>query len=116
MQPDSNPELTGQPLAVEIRLLGDLVLAASQMTRHLTQAELDQVLTSGSPVLELLAATGCRRSVGRTPAFAPAAAAPQASSRQPSNPRLPPNGTPTKARAHAASRGRQRVEQAQLGR
>lgn len=37
-------ELTDGPLSQEIRLLGDLVLAASRVARHLTQDEVDQVL------------------------------------------------------------------------
>ncbi len=37
-------ELTDEPLSQEIRLLGDLVLAASRVARHLTQDEVDQVL------------------------------------------------------------------------
>ena len=58
MRPDSDPELNDQVLADEIRLLGDLVLAASQVTRHLTQVEVDQVLNLGPPVPEPLPATG----------------------------------------------------------
>ncbi len=43
---DSSPadELTDEPLSQEIRLLGDLVLAASRVARHLTQDEVDHVL------------------------------------------------------------------------
>ena len=58
MQPDSNPELNDKTLADEITLLGDLVLAASRMTRQLTQVEVDQVLNLGPPVSEPLPATG----------------------------------------------------------
>jgi hypothetical protein len=37
-------ELTDQALDEEIQLLGELVLAASGMTRHLTPEEVDQTL------------------------------------------------------------------------
>ena len=40
----SADELTDEPLSQEIRLLGDLVLAASRVARHLTQDEVDQLL------------------------------------------------------------------------
>lgn len=49
MQPDSNRELNDETLADEIRLLGDLVLAASRVTRHLTQVEVDQILKVEPP-------------------------------------------------------------------
>jgi hypothetical protein len=58
VRPDSNPELNDKTLADEIRLLGDLVVAASRVTRHLTQAEVDQVLNLDPPVSESLAVTG----------------------------------------------------------
>ena len=44
MTSDSAPELNDHALAEEIKLLGELVLAASSLTRHLTQVEVDQVL------------------------------------------------------------------------
>jgi hypothetical protein len=44
MDPDSAGELNDDALAAEIKLLGALMLAASGVTRPLTQAELDQVL------------------------------------------------------------------------
>jgi hypothetical protein len=37
-------ELHDEELSEEIRLLGDLVLAASKVTGHLTQNEVDQIL------------------------------------------------------------------------
>ena len=44
MDSESARMLTDDALSEEIRLLGELVLAASSVTRHLTQAEVDQVL------------------------------------------------------------------------
>ena len=44
MDSDSAGELHDDALSVEIKLLGALMLAASSATRHLTQAEVDQVL------------------------------------------------------------------------
>jgi len=44
MTSDSAPELNDHALAEEITLLGELVLAASTVTRHLTSAEVDHVL------------------------------------------------------------------------
>jgi len=44
MDSDSAQELHDDALAGEIKLLVDLVLAASSMPRHLTPAEVDQVL------------------------------------------------------------------------
>ena len=44
MDSESARMLTDDALFEEIRLLGELVLAASSVTRHLTQAEVDQVL------------------------------------------------------------------------
>lgn len=44
MDPHSFCDLHDEQLWQEIRLLGDLVLAASVLTRHLTQDEVDQVL------------------------------------------------------------------------
>ena len=44
MDSESARELNDDALSEEIRLLGELVLAASSATRHLTQAEVDQVL------------------------------------------------------------------------
>lgn len=58
MKPDPKRELNDEILADEIRLLGDLVLAASGVTRHLTQTEIDQVLNQGPPAREPLPATG----------------------------------------------------------
>lgn len=58
MQPDSNQELNDETLAEEIRLLGDLVLPASLVTRHLTQVEVDQVLGLDPPEGEPLLETG----------------------------------------------------------
>src|SRR3954452_16637049 len=52
VQADSDPELNDRPLADEITLLGELVLAATRVTRHLTQAEVDRVLDLGPPVGE----------------------------------------------------------------
>lgn len=49
MQPFSDRELNDETLADEIRLLGDLVLAASTATRHLTQVEVDRILNPGLP-------------------------------------------------------------------
>jgi hypothetical protein len=40
-------ELHDAPLSEEIKLLGDLVLAASGVARHLTQDEVDQILRTG---------------------------------------------------------------------
>jgi hypothetical protein len=48
MTSDSAPELNDHALAEEITLLGKLVLAASSVTRHLTQSEVDQVLEVGT--------------------------------------------------------------------
>jgi len=50
--PDSNSDLNDKTLADEIRLLGDLMLAASRFTRHLTQGEVDRVLNLDPPVSE----------------------------------------------------------------
>ena len=58
MQPGSNPELNDTTLAGEIRLLGDLMLAASRVTRHLTQAEVDRVLKLDPPVNETQPTSG----------------------------------------------------------
>ena len=58
MQPGSNPELNDTTLAGEIRLLGDLMLAASRVTRHLTQAEVDRVLKLDPPVSETQPTSG----------------------------------------------------------
>lgn len=58
MQPDSHRELNDETLADEIRLLGDLVLAASRVTRHLTQVEVDQILKQDPPMSEPLPTTG----------------------------------------------------------
>jgi hypothetical protein len=44
MDSDSCRELNDDVLSEEIRLLGELVLAASGVRRHLTQDEVDQVL------------------------------------------------------------------------
>ena len=44
MDSDSAGELHDDALSAEIKLLGALMLAASSATRHLTQAEVDQVL------------------------------------------------------------------------
>jgi hypothetical protein len=44
MDSDSDGELNDDVLSAEIKLLGELVLAASGVTRPLTQAEVDQVL------------------------------------------------------------------------
>lgn len=44
MESDSTRELNDEALSEEITLLGELVLAASSVTRQLTQAEVDQVL------------------------------------------------------------------------
>jgi len=58
VQPGSNPELNDTTLAGEIRLLGDLMLAASRVTRHLTQAEVDRVLKLDPPVNETQPTSG----------------------------------------------------------
>jgi len=58
VQPGSNPELNDTTLAGEIRLLGDLMLAASRVTRHLTQAEVDRVLKLDPPVSETQPTSG----------------------------------------------------------
>ena len=53
MDSDSAGELNDDALSAEIELLGQLMLAASSVTRHLTQAEVDQVLeveTAPQPV------------------------------------------------------------------
>jgi hypothetical protein len=44
MGSDSSDELKDDVLQAEIQLLGQLVLAASGMTRHLTPEEVDQLL------------------------------------------------------------------------
>ena len=44
MESDSTRELNDEALSEEITLLGELVLAASSVSRQLTQAEVDQVL------------------------------------------------------------------------
>jgi hypothetical protein len=44
VQPESSRELSDETLAEEIALLGVLILAVSGVTRHLTHAEVDQVL------------------------------------------------------------------------
>jgi hypothetical protein len=48
---DSNSagELNDEPLSQEIRLLGELVVAASGTTRRLTQDEVDQLLGLAQP-------------------------------------------------------------------
>ena len=48
MDSESARMLTDDALSEEIRLLGELVLAASSVTRQLTQAEVDQVLEVGT--------------------------------------------------------------------
>ena len=48
MTSDSASELNDPALAEEITLLGELVLAASSVTRHLTESEVDQVLEVGT--------------------------------------------------------------------
>jgi hypothetical protein len=58
VQADSDPELNDRTLADEIRLLGELVVAATRVTRHLTQAEVDGVLDLSPPVSEPGAASG----------------------------------------------------------
>lgn len=42
--PPSRRELDDEVLSQEIRLLGDLVLAASSATQHLTEDEVDELL------------------------------------------------------------------------
>ena len=42
-------DLNDEPQSQEIKLLGDLVLAVSHLTRHLTEDELDQVLELDEP-------------------------------------------------------------------
>ena len=54
MDSGSSRELNDDVLSEEIRLLGELVLAASSVTRHLTQDEVDQVLEQESVPLESL--------------------------------------------------------------
>ncbi len=44
MDRDFACELHDEELSEEIRLLGDLVVAASKVTGHLTQDEVDQIL------------------------------------------------------------------------
>jgi hypothetical protein len=51
-------ELNDEPLSQEIELLGELVVAASGMTRHLTREEVDQVLGLSGPTPEPPAQTG----------------------------------------------------------
>jgi hypothetical protein len=48
---DSYPvgDLNDETLSQEIRLLGDIVVAASRVARHLTQGEIDQVLDLDQP-------------------------------------------------------------------
>jgi len=58
VQPESKPELNDKTLADEILLWGDLMLAASRVTRHLTQLEVDRVLNLGPPVSEQSPASG----------------------------------------------------------
>lgn len=67
MDSESARMLTDDALSEEIWLLGELVLAASSVTRHLTQAEVDQVLdletspACGGPSRSACATTGSRR-------------------------------------------------------
>ena len=67
MDSESARMLTDDALSEEIRLLGELVLAASSVTRHLTQAEVDQVLdletspACGRPSSSTCPTTGSRR-------------------------------------------------------
>ena len=67
MDSESARELKDEALSGEIRLLGELVLAASSVTRHLTQAEVDQVLdletspTCGGPSTSTCPTTTSRR-------------------------------------------------------
>ncbi len=67
MDSESARELKDEALSEEIRLLGELVLAASSVTRHLTQAEVDQVLdletspTCGGPSTSTCPTTTSRR-------------------------------------------------------
>ena len=58
---DSARELNDEALAEEIMLLGDLVLAASSVARHLTQDEVDQVLKQDPPTREPLPGAGGTR-------------------------------------------------------
>ena len=49
MHSESTEDLHDAALFHEIRLLGALVLAASDVTRHLTTNEVDEVLEAGDP-------------------------------------------------------------------
>jgi hypothetical protein len=51
-------ELDDEPLSQEIRLLGELVVAASVLTRHLTREEVDRALGLSGPIPEPPAQTG----------------------------------------------------------
>ena len=67
MDSESARMLTDDALSEEIRLLGELVLAASSVTRQLTQAEVDQVLdletspACGGPLRTTCPTTSSRR-------------------------------------------------------
>jgi hypothetical protein len=50
VQLNPGPELTDKALDDEIRLFGDLLLAASRVTRPLTQVEVDRVLNLAPPL------------------------------------------------------------------
>ena len=53
MHSESTEDLHDAALFHEIRLLGALVLAASDVTRHLTTNEVDEVLEAGDPLSAL---------------------------------------------------------------
>lgn len=64
---DPNPlcDLHDEQLSQEIRLLGDFVLAASMLTRHLTQDEVDQILEQNhAPGDHFRAPDGAHRTAG----------------------------------------------------
>ena len=58
MKPGPIGELNDETLAEEIKLLGDLVLAASGLTRHLTPREVDKILKLDPPGCGVLPAAG----------------------------------------------------------
>jgi hypothetical protein len=58
LEPHFACELHSEALSEEIKLLGDLVLAASRVTRHLSEDEVGQILTAHRPTMSHCAAVG----------------------------------------------------------
>jgi hypothetical protein len=60
-------DLHDEALFQEIRLLGDLVVAASRMARHLTQDEVDVILELGQPTTDPHRGADVQRPASRWP-------------------------------------------------